>query len=233
MKKRVCFSKGDQKRFILYAKEKLCLSWKNFAEKLKIKENTLSKSYTFELCNITHSLFKKIISLLRKDDNFILNKYKYKIIKEKIIGGKVIGERKKVFSKINIVFRNKNLYLDCSKINYSKYDLQKKIKLQNKITPELAEEIGMHFGDGFLSETRYDYRLKGNPKDEITYYNNYIGPLFRKLYNINPKIKSFVNSYGFEISSKALWEFKTKIIGIKAGEKYDLIIPETLKVNNI
>jgi len=133
---------------------------------------------------------------------------------------------------INITYDNINKELDLSPIDYSRRDLIKKIKFPTKLTPELAEEIGMHFGDGFLSNKRYTYRLKGNINDEKEYYIHYIKPLFKKLYNLDINLKEFGSVYGFEIYSQALCNFKTKVLGIRAGDKLDLYIPEKLKVNN-
>ena len=134
---------------------------------------------------------------------------------------------------VELTYKKGIINFDNSKVNFSKYDLEKKIKLPQKMTPELAEEVGMHFGDGFLSDKRYEYRLKGNPKDEKEYYQSYIKPLFKKLFNIEINLKDFKTSYGFELKSRAIWEFKTKVIGIKSGNKYNLYVPETIKVNSI
>lgn len=233
MLKRVQFSKGMQKRLIKNLKEKTGLSWEELAKKLNINVHSLSKSYLFELCDLPYSLFKKIISILKKSEEETLKEYNA-IIKEQelTIGRKVLGEQKKKQSKIKIQFKNKSLHLDCSKVKYSKYDLQKKIKLPDKITPKLAEEIGMHFGDGFLSSHKYEYRLKGNPADEQEYYDSYIKPLFKELYNIEIFPKEYTQSFGFEIKSKALWEFKSNVLGIKTGDKNEIFLPEILKVNN-
>ena len=234
MNKRVCFARGNQKKFIKYLKEKSSLEWKELAKKFEINENTLSKSYQFELCDIPYAIFKKIISFLGNEEATILKKYNAKINEEKlVIGRKVFGEQKKVLDTVKINFKSNNLKLIISDVEYSKSDLEKGIKIPTLITPELAEEIGMHFGDGFLSERRYDYRLKGNQIDEREYYICYIAPLFKKLYNLDVKLKDFDRSFGFEISSKGLWGFKTKVIGIKPGKKYGITFPEVLKINNI
>lgn len=233
MNKRVCFSSGNQKKFIRYSKNKSKLRWKELSKKLKVNENTLSKSYMFELCNIPYNIFKEILVIINKNEEDILKRYNCKIKNEKVvIGRKVFGERKKILAPIIISFENTRLNLNISKISYSRYDTEKGIKLPSKITPELAEEIGMQFGDGFLSSKRYDYRLKGNPYDEKEYYLNYIKPLFKKLYNLDINLKEYNKSYGFEVSSKALWEFKTKVLNIKTSPKYEIRIPEALKVNN-
>ena len=234
MKKRVNFEEGFQYKFLKKLKNKSNLKWKELAKILEINENTLSKSYKFGLCDIPYEIFKKITKILNKTEKEVLREYKGKIKEEtQIIGRKCFGEERKVFEPIKITFKNKNKKLDTSKIEFSRYDLKKKIKLPEELTPELAEEIGMQFGDGFLSAKRYDYRLKGNPKDEKKYYNDYIKPLFKKLYNLNIKIKEFENTFGFELYSKAFWEFKTKVIGIRPGKKKYKSIPNILKVNNI
>ncbi len=233
MNKRVNFFKGYQKKFINDFKKQFNFSWNEFAKKLKINSNTLSKSYMFELCDIPYDIFKKIIKISNKSEEEILKKYYAKIKEESlIIGRKCFGEQRKILYPIKISFKNKNLKLDTSQINYSKFDIIKKIKFPRKLTPALAEEIGMQFGDGFLSAKRYDYRLKGNPKDEKEYYKNYIKPLFKKLYNLDLNLKESYKSFGFELYSQALWEFKTKVIGIKPGRKEKISIPSTLKVND-
>ena len=234
MKKRVQFIEGKQKEFLKYIKEKTSLTWEELSNKLKIKESTLSKAYMFGMCNLPYGVFKQILDIIGEDEQIILKNYKALIVDEKlIIGRKVFGERKKILDNIKINYKNNDLNLDISKVNFSKYDLSKGIKLPIKLTPELAEEIGMHYGDGFLSAKRYDYRLKGNPEDEQEYYLGYIKPLFKKLYNCDLRVKNFKTSFGFELYSRAIWEFKTKILGIKPGEKYNLFVPNKLKVNNI
>jgi hypothetical protein len=233
MKKRVEFPSGKQKEIIKKLKKKSKLTWKELACTLQVKEGTLSKSYLFELCNIPYNLFKKMILMLNANEKELLKKYCGKIKKEEvIIGRKVFGEQRKFPREIKIKFNRKDVNLNISEVRFSKYDLNRKIKLPNKITPKLAEEIGMHFGDGFLSEKRYDYRLKGNPKNEKEYYKSYIKPLFKDLYNIDIILKESWKSFGFELQSKAIWEFKTKVMGIKPGKKYEIKIPEKLKVNN-
>jgi hypothetical protein len=233
MKKRVSFPKGNQKKFIKYMKNSSNLKWSKLASKLCINENTLSKSYFFESCDMPYEVFKKIIKIVDKNEEDILRDYGAKVkVESLIIGRKCFGEQKKVLEPINITFENKNLNLDISDVNYSKSDLNKGIKLPTKLTPELAEEIGMHSGDGFLSAKRYDYRLKGNPRDEKEYYN-YIQSLFKRLYNLDVNLKESYKSFGFELYSQAFWEFKIKVIGIKPGKKEDIFLPNKLKVNDV
>ena len=233
MKKRVHFTEGMQKRFLLDLKEKTKLEWIELSIKLKVNINTLSKAYLYELCDMPYELFKKIILLFKLNEKDILRKYNAILKKEKVvIGRKVLGEQKTILSKIKITFKEKNTKLDISRINYSRYDVLKKIKFPDQINEDLAEEIGMHLGDGFLSSSRYEYRLKGNPADEKLYYDNYIKPLFKKLYNLEINPRKYTQSYGFELKSKALWEFKSRVLGIKTGDKNSIKLPDVIKVND-
>lgn len=234
MKKRVVFPVEKQKEFVKYFKEKIDLSWAEISEKLSVNENTISKSYCYETCNIPLEVFEKMTLLCKEDSKLVLKKYQGKIIDEiVVIGRKVMGEQKKRLEEINILFKNSNLELNNSKIQYSFSDKKKGIALPSKITPELAEEIGMHYGDGFLSASKFDYRLKGNLKDEVPYYKNYVAPLFKKLYNIDLDLKPYQTTYGFELYSRALWEFKAKTLGIKPGNKQYIEFPNCLRVNDI
>ena len=233
MKKRVCFIEGNQKKFIRKVKKDSNLGWRDLANKFNIKEGTLSKSYKFELCNLPYDLFKKMVLIIEQNEEDVLKKYGGELKKEElVIGRKVFGEQRKFLGEIKIIFTNRELNLDNSSVKFSKRDKKKEIKLPKKLTPKLAEEIGMQFGDGFLSEKRYDYRLKGNPKDEKEYYINYIKPLFKELYNVDLNLKESWKSFGFELYSQAICEFKRKTLGIKPGKKYDITIPKKIKVNN-
>lgn len=132
----------------------------------------------------------------------------------------------------NITFPDKDLRLDISKVRISIFDLKKGIGLPTLLTPSLAEEIGIHLGDGFLSSKRYEYRLKGHKIDEKWYYIDYLKYLYKRLYNLDVNIKDYSDTIGFEVSSLALWEFKVKVLGIKPGRKDNLVVPEIIKVND-
>jgi len=116
--------------------------------------------------------------------------------------------------------------LDISKIQFSKPDLQKNLKLPNKLSKDLAYICGVLVGDGHISKNyggkcRNDIYCSGNPKDEVEYYNRIIVPLFFRLFNIKLKAKSFMNkTYGISFGSKAIHTFLTQIIGLPKGKKY-------------
>lgn len=118
--------------------------------------------------------------------------------------------------------------LNVEKVNTSFFDKRKKISFPKILTPDLAEEIGIHLGDGFLSKKRNEYRLKGG-KDEKEYYGGFVKPLYKKLFNIDVKVREYESTYGFEEASQGLWKFKTEVLGIPAGRKDTIRCPEFIK----
>ncbi len=142
------------------------------------------------------------------------------------------GRRKTRLEPVNILFEQTNTELDLALASYSKEDERRGIVLPEKLTPKLAEEIGMHVGDGFLSMRRNEYRLKGSPFDERQFYRGFVSPLYKELFNLDANLKDYGTSYGFEVCSKALWSFKNKVLGIQAGRKTGIRVPEVIKVNN-
>lgn len=119
-----------------------------------------------------------------------------------------------------------------NKIKYSREDIKRSLKLPDKLTEELAEEIGMHLGDGTLSAKKHYFSVRGDIKEEA-YYANFVLPLYKKIYNLDLKLLKKYNVCGFEISSKGLYEFKSKTLGFVSGEKAHRIkIPEQIIQSN-
>ncbi len=148
-----------------------------------------------------------------------------------IIGRKCQGESRTKLSDVNITFKSQIPKLDTSSIVLNKWDKDKGLTFPEKLTPELAEEIGISVGDGFLSDKKYEYRLKGD-KREKEYYNSFIKPLYKALFTISINVKEYETTYGFELYSKGFWLFKNKTLGIQAGRKDNIKIPEIIKVND-
>ncbi len=234
MEKRVVFLKSYQKKFIEYVKRKTELTWKELGYKLEVNYATLKRSYKYEYCSLPYKLFTRICKLTNTSKQFMLNKYKAKIIKFiPIIGRKCFGESRIKLPELIKNNPNQNeIKLDTSEINLTKKDKEKRIVLPNKLTPLLAEEMGMHYGDGFLSSKRKEYRLKGNKKDEREYYDKHIIKLYKTLFNLNLNIKEYESTYGFELASKAFWEFKNKVLKIPSGRKDHIDFPKIIDFNN-
>lgn len=123
--------------------------------------------------------------------------------------------------------------LHSESIEFSKFDMKRNIKLPKKISPELSEEIGIHIGDGSLNKYKnYLYSLRGHKKDDLEYYQKYIKFLYKKVYNLEIKIREWRDVVGFQIGSKAIGKFKSEIIGLPLGKKENIKIPDIIFESN-
>ncbi len=107
------------------------------------------------------------------------------------------------------------------------------MRLPLKISPELAEEIGWHIGDGSMNfynnrgKLRGFYQLRGHMEDDREHYKKRIKPLFKKLFDIEVRIRDMPSTrvIGFQIWNDSLIEFKKKF-GLPLGKKYEISIPQ-------
>lgn len=123
-------------------------------------------------------------------------------------------------------FSNNIPQLDVMSIPCSKNDLAKGVRLPQVMDELLAEEVGVHIGDGTLVAKRNYFSVRVSV-DELEYLN-YLAQLYFRLYNIKPKVFARGSICGFEIYSKALFEFK-KALGLPIGKKRNVDIPAALK----
>lgn len=130
-------------------------------------------------------------------------------------------------------FVDNKLKLNLRGIRFSKRDIEKGIFFPKEMSSELAEEIGIHLGDGCMSFSRNYFSVKTN-KTEEKYVTDFLFPLYKKLYNIDLKLMRLKSVSGFEAYSQALCEFKNKSLGIPYGEKVERIeVPKLiLKTKN-
>jgi len=120
-------------------------------------------------------------------------------------------------------------------------DIKRKIRIPEKMTVKLAEETGIHIGDGNLHISTeegkfksYRYGITGDLTNEYLYHKMYIKPLIKEIYNLNISVlkrenKNAVESY---CKSKVIVTFKNKILGLPIGNKRDIKIPEEILKNN-
>ncbi len=106
-------------------------------------------------------------------------------------------------------------------------------ELKKIIIPPLNEDLaylcGVLVGDGSIAirEHKNEYLINcgGNPKDEVTFYQEVISPLFRKLFGLDIKARSLGKTYGVIIYSKNLVEFLVEKIGLSKSPKKELNVP--------
>ena len=106
--------------------------------------------------------------------------------------------------------------------------------MKTKLTPELAEFIGMHIGDGTLYKTNTKslvWEQRGDLKEK-DYYNQHVFPLLNKLFGLEkkPKFRSGGKNgcYGIQTCNKKL--INTLIeFGIMPGKKLKIRVPERIR----
>jgi hypothetical protein len=127
---------------------------------------------------------------------------------------------------------------DISNIDFSWVDKRKKIILPKTMTEELAEDIGIHIGDGSMylsgpSKKSYILRYSGHFTEDKEHYLKRIIPLKKALFNVKATGKVLNcrnNEFGIVICSKAIYNFYLKAIGIPSGKKCKIAdIPEIIK----
>ncbi len=167
----------------------------------------------------------------KKNIKKILEKYGANQLTKMAIAGRIKARQKRskeLEARYGTFFTNEHLSLDITKINYSSYDKMKNIKFPTEMSSQLAEEIGIHLGDGCLSFNRKYFSVKTNKKEE-DYMVDFLFPLYKRLYNLDLKLMKLQSVVGFEMYSKALFEFKNKVLGIPYGEKIHRIqVPESV-----
>jgi len=79
------------------------------------------------------------------------------------------------------------MILNNSNIQFSNADYKRKLILPEKLTLELAEEIGLHIGDGtmnfYFNKNHYKgkYSLRGHMIDDVKHYDLKIKCLYKKI----------------------------------------------------
>jgi len=154
-------------------------------------------------------------------------------IGERIRQGRLKSRKNRIFERMKVnksFFKFKYPTLILNDIHPSHRDLKKNLKLPKTLNENLAEEIGIHIGDGTLIKSKNYFAVRGNVNNEYEYYKSHICNLYKTLYNFAPRIFIRGSICGFEISSSMIFQFKTKILGIPCGKKSHIIdIPNIIK----
>ena len=104
-----------------------------------------------------------------------------------------------------------------------------KIKLPNQMSPLLAEEIGLHLGDGSMNyyKNKGLYQLRGHIIDDRDHYDLRIKTIYKELFDLTLNLRemSSCGVYGFQIWSNKLVDYKSKILNLPLGKKNDFLIP--------
>jgi hypothetical protein len=103
-----------------------------------------------------------------------------------------------------------------------------------KIDENLAEETGIHIGDGMMNHypdcRLYYIKYVGNI-EEMNSYGKYIIHLLKKVYNpkhIRKIIVKGTNYYYINVNSKEILLFKKDVLGLPLGPKGNMSIPHQI-----
>ncbi len=119
--------------------------------------------------------------------------------------------------------------------SYSWMDIKRRVKIPTW-SEDLAEETGVHLGDGSLQINKYGkwqnyaYTIDGHLIDDMAYYDFHVIPLIQRLYNLTPRkrINKDRNSCQLVIKSKAVSIFKKEILKLPVGNKIGAKIPKEI-----
>ena len=109
--------------------------------------------------------------------------------------------------------------------------MKKNYTLNGKLG-DLAEETGIHIGDGSMNIYKSQnnsslYTIACHHIDDKMYIDTVVVPLIQKIYGINPKTRMWSKgAYGFRISSASIVSFKHNDLGLPLGKKSNIEIPK-------
>ena len=107
--------------------------------------------------------------------------------------------------------------------------MKNRLTLPKQITPLLAEEIGLHIGDGSMNyyKERGLYQLRGHINDDKDHYVTRIKWLYKRLFNIDVNLRKMPSCgvFGFQIWSNQLVDYKYNLLGLPLGKKNEIFVP--------
>lgn len=116
------------------------------------------------------------------------------------------------------------------------HDLKKNIKIPENMNLELAEETGVHIGDGNLyssikkNKQVYRYSVSGDLTNDFLFHTIYLKDLMKKLYNCEGFfiIRKDKNNIDSIYKSKAILQFKNRILNLPIGNKNNIEMPKQI-----
>jgi len=115
--------------------------------------------------------------------------------------------------------------------------IDKNLIIPKEMTSELAEEMGLHFGDGSMNcyKGKGFYQLRGHLTDDKDHYLTRIKPLYKQLFNLDVSLRDMPSTgvFGFQIWSDRLVVYKNKTLHLPMGKKTDFVVPLSIIGNDI
>ena len=100
----------------------------------------------------------------------------------------------------------------------------------NEKNEELAEFFGILLGDGNLNKSSNCITIVGS-LEEVDYYNSYVIPIIRSLFEVKPKLRyrRDRNAIYIDFNSKRVMDYLTNSIGLVRGSKVNAHVPSLIK----
>lgn len=113
--------------------------------------------------------------------------------------------------------------------------MKSKFKTPTAMNCLLAEEIGLHLGDGSMNyyDNKGLFQLRGHINDDKEHYTSRIKDIYKHLFNIEISLREMQSSgvFGFQLWSNELVNCKCKVLGLPLGKKIDFSIPKGIIKN--
>lgn len=128
--------------------------------------------------------------------------------------------------------------LDVSRIKLSNLDNRRELKLPEKLTPELAEDIGIMVGDGHICKSvgsDYEIGIDGHIVTDRLYIKNHVKKLKKSLFGLDFVYSETlsINTCKIRCRSKNLVNFYNHVIGLPLGSKHDINVPKIIMNANV
>ena len=106
------------------------------------------------------------------------------------------------------------------------------------VSESLAELVGIHIGDGCLgsrtNRNEFLFQITGHSLKDKEYYESFVVPLIRELFNIEPRkrFKTSERTLEIKVYSKGAFNFLAKTFDLTIGKKKDIRIPRIFFASN-
>ncbi len=126
--------------------------------------------------------------------------------------------------KFKILSRNSTFSINPNELNFAEMDFVKKAPRLPTISEEMAEFLGIMYGDGCISSYNYTIDISGDKRSDILYHTSRLHSLILHLFGISLKRIIQRNCVHTRISTKTLCTYLNEEfsfpIGVKKGQMH-------------
>ena len=218
--KRVKFPKNKQRGFLFSAKNKLGITWSEFAKILKISTRNLSdwKQERITLPLSTVKTICKKADLTLPLDIQLLSPYWY-ATKGASKGGLAVMKKYKIVGGDPKIRMKKWQEWWEKEGKFKRYPILDRFPIKKPLfSVKLAEFVGIVLGDGGISQRQVSITLNRETDKE---YIKFVKKIIKDLFGVSPGLYSHLKSKAdtIVVSRTELVEYLTQKLGLKMGNK--------------